>query len=399
MTITSPITAASAHSPPADAPDDQRTAPRSGTHRCSYVLGAVRAVVGDAVLDDAAIVVRDGMIVEVTDDSCRRSHDIDGTGLTCMPGVVDTHSRSVELAIRQRRGAESDHDLALRSFEGTARAAGVTTVFHAIDFDDGGVDDRTTEDAEHLCDVVAQRSATPDSLVDHQVVHRLDVRDPDGLGALAHRLRAAHEVMSPRTPLVSYVRSMSEITASRGAGEHHIESALDWLAERARAGLIRLMAHEPTSADDIDDAVERSVVIAEFPTSLDAARRARERGLRTVCSGPDVLRDPNRARSADVGGMIERGVCDGLASDDVPFSLLGAVGSLVHDGVCTLATAVGLVTSGPAETVGLHDRGRLAPGMRSDLVLVDFTSRLPTVHAVLRPEDRLTTNRNASAEM
>ncbi|MEL6437561.1 MAG: amidohydrolase family protein, partial [Pseudomonadota bacterium] len=32
--------------------------------------------------------------------------------------------------------------------------------------------------------------------------------------------------------------------------------------------------------------------------------------------------------------------------------------------------AVALVTSNPARTVGLHDRGRLEPGLRADVVRV-----------------------------
>ncbi|MGK0312687.1 MAG: alpha-D-ribose 1-methylphosphonate 5-triphosphate diphosphatase, partial [Ilumatobacter sp.] len=78
-----------------------------------------------------------------------------------------------------------------------------------------------------------------------------------------------------------------------------------------------------------------------------------------------------------------------LSSDYMPTTLLGAVGVLVADGVCDLPTAVSLVTSGPADTVGLGDRGRLQSGKRGDLVLVAFDERLPTVHLVVAANDRI----------
>ena len=55
--------------------------------------------------------------------------------------------------------------------------------------------------------------------------------------------------------------------------------------------------------------------------------------------------------------------------------------------MCDIPQAIRLVTSGPADTVGLTDRGRLEPGLRGDLALVAFEGAWPTVRAVFRPED------------
>ena len=38
---------------------------------------------------------------------------------------------------------------------------------------------------------------------------------------------------------------------------------------------------------------------------------------------------------------------------------------------CTLAQAAETITGMPAQLLGLRDRGRLQPGMRADLVLLD----------------------------
>ena len=82
--------------------------------------------------------------------------------------------------------------------------------------------------------------------------------------------------------------------------------------------------------------------------------------------------------------LIRLGLCDGLASDYLPTTLLGAVGVLVADGVCSIPDAIRLITMGPADTVGLVDRGRLEIGARGDLALVQLHGRLPVVLGVFR---------------
>ncbi len=47
-----------------------------------------------------------------------------------------------------------------------------------------------------------------------------------------------------------------------------------------------------------------------------------------------------------------------------------------------LARAWALVSAHPAEVAGLTDRGRLAPGMRADVLLVDASGDWPEARAV-----------------
>jgi alpha-D-ribose 1-methylphosphonate 5-triphosphate diphosphatase len=67
--------------------------------------------------------------------------------------------------------------------------------------------------------------------------------------------------------------------------------------------------------------------------------------------------------------MIEAGLCTVLASDYFYPALAPAAFRLWRDhGV---AHAWGLVSSSPAEAVGLADRGTIRPGMRADLALIE----------------------------
>ncbi|MGA1269289.1 MAG: amidohydrolase family protein, partial [Gemmobacter sp.] len=49
--------------------------------------------------------------------------------------------------------------------------------------------------------------------------------------------------------------------------------------------------------------------------------------------------------------------------------------ALVDQGLADLPRAWAMISSKPAEILGLHDRGRIEPGLRADLVIVNAASR------------------------
>jgi alpha-D-ribose 1-methylphosphonate 5-triphosphate diphosphatase len=70
--------------------------------------------------------------------------------------------------------------------------------------------------------------------------------------------------------------------------------------------------------------------------------------------------------------MIARGLCDILASDYYYPAMLGAMVRLHADRVAPLPALWALVSGNPAAAMGLTDRGRIAAGLRADLVLLDW---------------------------
>ena len=70
--------------------------------------------------------------------------------------------------------------------------------------------------------------------------------------------------------------------------------------------------------------------------------------------------------------MVEEGLCDALASDYFYPSLLAAIARLDAEGRADRPALWSLVSAGPARAMGLDDRGTIAPGLRADLVLVDW---------------------------
>lgn len=386
------------------------------------IITNTTAVLPGSVLDDATIVCENGVIVEIDDG--RRSlafepHVVDARGALCLPGLVDTHSDGLERERFPRPGVDLGSRFPVRSFEGRVRAAGITTMFHGIGFEEDEKDHRSVVLANEWTDELEAHRASGRALVDHRILYRLDARDADGFRCLVDRLpRRADDGLLPlvsfedhtpgqgqytdRTAFERYIvgtqgvsedearRRVDELIAERDATLVHREAALAWLIERAGSGAIRLMAHDPTTRDDADEAVRWHASIAEFPTTIEAATRAKELGLRTVCGAPNVMRGRSHSGNVSARDLISRGLCDGLASDYLPSTMLGAVAVLVHEGVCSLPVAVSLVTSGPATTVDLHDRGGLVPGLLADLVIAEFDGPFATVRHVFRGEESAT---------
>jgi alpha-D-ribose 1-methylphosphonate 5-triphosphate diphosphatase len=158
----------------------------------------------------------------------------------------------------------------------------------------------------------------------------------------------------------------------------------EWLGDLARAGRIRLVGHDPDSPEAIEALHDRGGSVAEFPTTIPAARAARDLGFPVVMGAPNVLRGASHSGNASATDLAREGLVTSLASDYLPSGLLAAVFTLARNGVMSLPQAVGLVTSGAAATGGLEDRGRLEPGLRADLALVEDTGTWPSVRATLR---------------
>jgi alpha-D-ribose 1-methylphosphonate 5-triphosphate diphosphatase len=167
-----------------------------------------RAVLPDQVIDDALVVVEDGVITEVgpARPGAVPAGAVDLRGALLLPGIVDTHSDGLETEMRPRPGAEFDVRFAVASFEGRVRSAGVTTVFHGVAYESHHRKGRTVERARRIDAAIRERAVSGRALVDHRILYRLDARDAAGLAALEERLAAAPGALrlTGPPPLVSF---------------------------------------------------------------------------------------------------------------------------------------------------------------------------------------------------
>ena len=380
------------------------------------VLTHATAVLPDRVLEDAVVVAEDGLITSVgpaVDGAPAEGVDLRGALL--LPALVDSHSDGLERDLRPRPGAEMDPHFAVTSYEGRARAAGVTTVFHGLGYYDNVAKDRTVAQAEMLVDVLGERAGSGAALIDHRLLLRLDARAAAALEALKGAIERLHTPGAP-LPLVSFEDHtpgqgqyasldawkravggsvpaeqlddhVREHMERRASIEWHRDVSIAWLSEQAIAGRIRLMAHDPAAADEVRLRKEQGTAVAEFPTTLEAARAAKDEGLVTVAGAPNVLRGGSHSGNVSAIELISEGLVDALSSDYMPSTLLAAAVSLATKKILTLPEAIALTTSGGARVGGLDDRGELRVGARADLLVATVDGRWPTVRRTLLAEE------------
>ena len=149
----------------------------------SIAITNVTAVLPYSLVENATVVVEDGIITSIVSGGHAPIGAIDGNGALCIPGIVDSHSDGLEKEIMPRPNAPLPIDFALRSYEGRVRAAGVTTIFHGIGFENDSKYGRTIKLANGLCDAIQLHMTGKNSLVDHRILYRLDARDADGFDA------------------------------------------------------------------------------------------------------------------------------------------------------------------------------------------------------------------------
>jgi len=164
----------------------------------------------------------------------------------------------------------------------------------------------------------------------------------------------------------------------------------DAILARGREIGLAFASHDDATLAHVDEAVNDGVVIAEFPTTMEAARAAHAAGLAVLMGGPNVVRGKSHNGNISASELAREGVLDVLSSDYVPFSLLFSAFALPERiDTISLPQSIALVTRNPAKAAHLNDRGQIALGTRGDLVRVRKTASAPVVGGVWRQGKRV----------
>ncbi|MFT8242648.1 alpha-D-ribose 1-methylphosphonate 5-triphosphate diphosphatase [Roseomonas sp. BN140053] len=377
------------------------------------ILTDATLVLPDRVMP-GTVVLRDGLIAAV---DTGRSHAPGATELGgdyLLPGIVDLHTDNLERQAQPRINARWPSRSAMLVHDAQTAAAGVTTVLDALcvgDINSGGGRDRTFREGVADLDALDAVGALK---CDHFLHLRCELPAPEMLDLLAGvaehpRLRLVSLMdhcpgVGQFTDMARYRAMLARDGFSPEAAERRIEELLS-LRERFaapnRAALlarlsgrhIPLAAHDDWSAEAVARNAADGVRISEFPVNPEAARAARVQEMSVIVGAPNLVRGGSHSGNVSALALWREGLADAIASDYVPAAMLEAAWRLATEPGTDLTAAVRSITDTPARMVGLQDRGRIAAGLRADLLRVrplpDSVGGLPVVRAVWRGGERI----------
>lgn len=319
------------------------------------------------------------------------ANDADATvinldGLLVAPGLIDLHGDAFERSLMPRGGVFASMGIAMQDNRAQLAGSGISTSYlSATDSWEPGLRSRetlrslvghiggdhnapdvrlhvrrettNTDDHDELCDWVRTGAASMISFADHT---------PGGIaavGAAPSSTQLARSGVSADE--MSALTDAAIARRDEGASQDHA------LAKIAAEHQCPTASHDGNSLDDVERDIELGVTIAEFPTSVDVANAYRSAGMTVLFGAPNLVRGGSHLGNLSVADAVLPHAGDVLCSDYHYPSLLEAPFAAVRAGLCTLATGWKMVSASPADAAGLNDRGRLEPGKRADIVVVD----------------------------
>lgn len=346
-----------------------------------------RVLLPDATIRPATLHVAGGLIAAIEEDRAAPGAT-DLGDLLVAPGLVDIHGDAFERQIMPRPGVMIDYGVGLAETDRQLAANGVTTAFHGITWSwEPGL--RSPATGREL--IGAFDALRGGALVDHRIHLRFETHNIDGLEEALALVRSRVVdllAFNDHTPAIARkaragasggyaVRSGISVEAfdalalaaeARGA---EAESAVATLAAAAREQDMAMLSHDDDTAERRRAFDALGCRVCEFPTTREAATEARRLGNPVVMGAPNVMRGRSHVGWTSATDMVAEGLCTILASDYYYPSMLQAVHRLDRLGVVPLALGWRLVAEEPARAARLTDRGRLAAGLRADIVAID----------------------------
>ncbi len=348
------------------------------------------------------LVIRDGKIADMGAGRVQGGEDCEGDLL--IPGLIELHTDNLERHIQPRPGVDWPHAAAIIAHDAELASVGITTVFDAMRvgsipsgigrykayarglsqelLDLRGQGALRISHFLHLRAEVCSETLIEEmalfgpedrvgivSLMDHTPGQR-QFRDIDKLRAYVMGKNNITEAQ-----FVEHVARLREMRARFGAA--HEAAAV---AEARRYGAV-LASHDDTTADHVAVSAGHGIRLAEFPTTPEAAAACRAHGIAIMMGAPNLIRGGSHSGNVAAAELAGMDLLDIVSSDYVPASLLTSalmLGEIWGD----LARGIATVTAAPAQAAGLTDRGRIAPGLRADLVRLRPVSGSAVVRGV-----------------
>lgn len=355
-----------------------------------FVIRSNRVLI-DGEIKPADILIRHGLIEKVTPHNSQpTAHDFKDQLI--VPGFVDLHSDAVEKEIEPRPGAHFPIDSALVELDKKLTMAGITTMFHAVGFNDAALTGcRATQIAAGIIKDINEANRSILS-VDNLVHARFEVTSFESVATIKELIKNNDVKMlsvMDHTPGQGQFKSIEtwkkfhlpvyklsdteadEIIRQKQRGKARAFAIIeDILAFGASHDLV-LLSHDDDTPQKVDILKKLGVTISEFPLDLNVAVYAKENGIATGMGAPNVVRGQSQSGNVSARDLISGNACDFLCSDYHPSSMLQAPYTIHHELGLDLGKCFEMVSTIPAKLSHLDDCGEIAAGKIADLVVID----------------------------
>ncbi|NYT65696.1 alpha-D-ribose 1-methylphosphonate 5-triphosphate diphosphatase [Alcaligenaceae bacterium] len=353
------------------------------------------------------VVVRDGLISDISSNTCRLPHAQNLDGDYLMPGFVELHTDNLEKYMNPRPGVDWPPQSAVLAHDAQIVSAGITTVFDALSIGDVNPKGERMRQLPIMLNAISQAEQRGETRAEHRLHLRCELSQEKTLDMF-------HELVED--PLVQLVSVMDHSPGQRQfvklekyrqyyQGKYHfndqeMEDFIDQHLENSskyshpyRMAIVQacqekglaIASHDDATEAHARESAELGMSIAEFPTTVAAAELSHNLGLKILMGAPNIVRGGSHSGNVAAHELAQQGVLDILSSDYYPASLLQAARLLSENDLNhSLAQAVAKISLTPARAAGLDDRGEIRIGLRADLVRVQPTSQQFMVKHVWR---------------
>jgi alpha-D-ribose 1-methylphosphonate 5-triphosphate diphosphatase len=368
------------------------------------ILTNARLVLHNEILQ-GSLFIKNGVIAEIDHSKVSLPGAIDLDGQFLLPGLVELHTDNLEKHFTPRPKVTWPGQPAVIAHDAQLVAAGITTVFDAIALGDINENSQRLDNLLGMLEAILV--ASDDNLLraDHLLHLRCEVCHKDVL-ALFEKI-----ITTPKVHLVSLMdhspgqRQFTNMDKYRiyYQGKYNLDnteleqfivrqkenSALysdshrQQIAAICQERNIPMASHDDATIEHVAESANFGMSIAEFPTTLIAAKASHEKGMQVLMGAPNVVRGGSHSGNIAAHELAQAEVLDILSSDYCPASILHAAFMLADlNNNYDLPKAISTVTKNPASAAGLHDRGEIAIGKRADVIQVQLSKTLPVVKQV-----------------
>jgi alpha-D-ribose 1-methylphosphonate 5-triphosphate diphosphatase len=350
------------------------------------------------------LLVRDGVIADIQPGIVAQG--IDGGGDFLLPGFVELHTDNFEQCLSPRPKVRWPLDLAAMRHDRTLAAAGITTVCDAIAVGDVTPTSLRMTQFAPMINAIHQGKATGRFTVDHYLhlrcelgyAHVYEVTETYADNPLLRLISLMDHTPGQRQfvhieKYKEYYQGKHGVSAAemeifirdRIAAQHQFaETNRQRLVALAQQHQICLASHDDATPEHVQLALTEGAQIAEFPTTLEAAKAAHTNGLKVLMGAPNLVLGGSHSGNVSALELLELGLVDIISSDYVPQSLVQAMFLISQQLQQPLYQVLPLFTLNPAIAIGLDsDRGSLELGKRADFVWVHDDGVVPRLVGVV----------------